>query len=377
MIPMVDLMAQRRRLSPQVDQAIARVLEHGRFIMGPEVTQLEEELAAFSGARNCVSCASGTDALTMVLLAWEVGPGDAVFVPSFSFAATAEVVALVGAVPVFVDVLPGTFNMDPQSLSDAIGSIDKATLRPKAVIPVDLFGLPADHEAISAIATANRLHVLADAAQSFGASLHGRRTGSLAPASTISFFPAKPLGCYGDGGAIFTDDDDLASTLRSIREHGKGSDKYDNVRIGLNGRLDTLQAAVLLEKLQIFEDELRLRNEIAKTYEEGLAGVCEVPRVDQHCISAWAQYTIACTDRDDVASRLEAAGVASAVYYRKPLHLQPAYRSYPRAPYGLPISEELSRKVLSLPMHPYLSSHDQEEVIERTASAISETVAQL
>ena len=291
-IPFIDLAAQRRRLASRIDAAIARVVDHCQFILGPEVRALEDELAKFCGARHALSCASGTDALLLALMAKGIGAGDAVLCPSFTFCATAEVAALLGATPVFADVDAATFNISPASLRRAIATAKRLGLKPKAVIPVDLFGLSADHDAISAIARAEGLFVLDDAAQSFGATYKGRRLGALADATATSFFPAKPLGCYGDGGAIFTDDDELADTIQSLRVHGQGTDKYDNTRIGLTGRLDSIQAAVLLEKLAIFPDEIDARHEIAQRYAKGLADVATVPREPEGYRSVWAQYTI-------------------------------------------------------------------------------------
>src|SRR3954452_16010416 len=291
-VPLIDLAAQRRRLGKSIDEAISRVLDHCQFINGPEVAQLEAALAAFTGAKHVVSCASGTDALLMVLMAKGLGPGDAVLCPSFTFCATGEAVALTGATPVFVDVDEATFNMDANALKRGIETAKRLGLKPKAVMPVDLFGQSADHDAIGAVAEAEGLFVLDDAAQGFGASYKGRRIGSLGLATATSFFPTKPLGCFGDGGAIFTDDDKLAETLRSIRVHGQGADKYDNVRIGLTGRLDTMQAAVLIEKLKIFEDEIVARNRVAERYSRGLGNLVTVPQLASGCTSIWAQYTI-------------------------------------------------------------------------------------
>src|SRR5499426_3645967 len=290
-IPFIDVAAQRRRLGRSVDEAIARVLGHCQFILGPEVRALEAALAAFCGARHVVSCASGTDALMMVLMAAGVGPGDAVICPSFTFTATAEVVALVGATPVFADVEEASFNLDPESLQRACAAARELGLRPRAVIPVDLFGQPADHDRIASIAAAEELFVLDDAAQAFGATYKNRRLGTLAPATATSFFPAKPLGCYGDGGAVLTDDEELAQVMRSVRVHGEGRDKYDCVRIGLNGRLDTIQAAVLMRKLKSFPAEISARERIARRYSAGLADVATVPKLAQGSTSVWAQYT--------------------------------------------------------------------------------------
>src|SRR5882672_11114807 len=291
-VPFIDLAAQRRRLGKSVDEAVARVLDHCQFINGPEVTQLEAELAAYAGAKHVVTCASGTDALLMVLMAKGVGRGDAVLCPSFTFCATGEAVALAGATPVFVDVDEASFNIDVNSLRHGIATARKLGLTPRAVMPVDLFGQSADHDAIGAVAEAEGLFVLDDAAQAFGASYKGRRLGTFGLVTATSFFPAKPLGCYGDGGAIFTDDAELAETLRSVRVHGQGSDKYDNVRLGLTGRLDTVQAAILIEKLKIFEDEIAARNRVADRYAAGLSDLVKTPTVLEGGVSVWAQYTI-------------------------------------------------------------------------------------
>jgi dTDP-4-amino-4,6-dideoxygalactose transaminase len=373
-VPFIDLAAQRRRLGKSVDEAVSRVLAHCQFINGPEVAQLEAALAAFSGAKHVVTCASGTDALLMVLMARDVGPGDAVLCPSFTFCATGEAVALTGATPVFVDVDEATFNMDVNSLKRGIATARKLGLKPRAVIPVDLFGQSADHDAIGEIANAERLFVLDDAAQAFGASYKGRRLGSFGLATATSFFPAKPLGCFGDGGAIFTDDAELAATLRSVRVHGQGSDKYDNVRLGLTGRLDTVQAAVLLEKLKIFEDEIVVRDKVAERYAQGLGNVVTVPRVASGCTSVWAQYTIRLPkgcDRDGFAGTLKAQGIPTAIYYPKSMHQQTAYRDFPVADGGLPASESLSSDVISLPMHAYLDEGTQERIIKAVRGAFS------
>src|ERR1700681_826631 len=373
-LPFIDLGAQRRRLGKSIDEAVSRVLTHCQFINGPEVTQLEAALAAFSGAKHVVTCASGTDALLMVLMAKGVGRGDAVLCPSFTFCATGEAVALTGATPVFVDVDEATFNIDANSLKRGIATAKRLGLKPRAVIPVDLFGQPADHDAISAIAEAEGMFVLDDAAQAFGASYKGRRLGTLGLVTATSFFPAKPLGCFGDGGAIFTDDAELADALRSIRVHGQGSDKYDNVRLGLTGRLDTMQAAILIEKLKIFEDEIATRNQIAERYAQGLGNVVTVPRVASGCTSVWAQYTIRLphgSDRDGFAATLKALGIPTAIYYPKSMHEQTAYRDFPVADGGVPISEALSDDVISLPMHAYLDEPTQERIIRAVRGALT------
>ena len=373
-VPFIDVAAQRRRLGKSIDEAISRVLGHCQFINGPEVAELEAALMAFSGAKHVVTCASGTDALLMVLMAKGVGRGDAVLCPSFTFCATGEAVALTGATPVFVDVEQATFNMDAASLSRGIATARQQGLTAKAVMPVDLFGQSADHDAIGAIAASEGLFVLDDAAQGFGASYKGRRIGTFGLATATSFFPAKPLGCFGDGGAIFTDDAELAAMLRSIRVHGQGSDKYDNVRLGLTARLDTVQAAILIEKLKIFEDEIAARNEVAERYARGLGNVVTVPRLAAGCTSVWAQYTIRLpegTDRDGFAAALKAQGIPTAIYYPKSMHQQTAYRDFPVADGGLPVSERLSEDVISLPMHAYLDAATQERVIQAVRGALS------
>jgi dTDP-4-amino-4,6-dideoxygalactose transaminase len=365
-IPFIDLAAQRRRLGRSIDDAIARVLDHCQFILGPEVRALEAELAAFCGARHCVTCASGTDALMLVLMAKGIGSGDAVICPSFTFTATAEVVALVGATPVFADVEEPTFNLDARSLQRACAMARRLGLRPKAVIPVDLFGQPADYKSIAALAESEKLFVLDDAAQAFGASCGNQRLGAIAPATATSFFPAKPLGCYGDGGAVFTDDEEFAQIMRSLRVHGEGRDKYECARIGLNGRMDTLQAAVLIEKLKIFPDEITARERIARRYSAGLSDIVTVPTVADGASSVWAQYTIrlASGRRDALAAALRQQGIPTAVYYPIPLHRQQVYRDFPIAEGGAPVSERLAEEVISLPMHAYLDEVTQDRIIE-------------
>jgi dTDP-4-amino-4,6-dideoxygalactose transaminase len=372
-IPFIDVAAQRRRLGRSVDDAIARVLGHCQFILGPEVRTLEAELAAFCGVRCAVSCASGTDALIMVLMALGIGPGDAVICPSFTFTATAEVVVLVGATPVFADVEEASFNLDPMSLQRACAKACQLGLRPKAVIPVDLFGQPADYGRITPIAEAENLFVLDDAAQAFGATYHNRRLGAVAPATATSFFPAKPLGCYGDGGTVLTDDEDLAQVMRSVRVHGEGRDKYDCVRIGLNGRLDTIQAAVLIEKLKIFPDEIAARERVARRYASGLADVATVPQVAPGSTSVWAQYTIRLAPgrRDAFAATLKAQGIPTAIYYPIPLHRQEPYRAFPIAEGGAPVSERLADEVISLPMHAYLDEATQDRIIATARRALA------
>ncbi len=372
-VPFIDVAAQRRRLGRAVDDAVARVLAHCQFVQGPEVRALEADLAAFSGAKHVIGCASGTDALLLVLMAWDIGPGDAVICPSFTFHATAEVVALLRATPIIADVDAETFNLNPESCERAVETAKRLGLKPKAIIPVDLFGLPADHDALAAVANRHGLKILDDAAQAFGATYRGRKLGAFADATATSFFPAKPLGCYGDGGAVFTDDDALAARVKSHRVHGEGVDKYEAVRIGVTGRLDTIQAAVLLEKLKIFPDEIVARNRVAARYAEGLADVANVPRVGNESTSVWAQYTIrlALGRRDGFAAALKAQGIPTAIYYTKPLHRQPAYRDFPVADGGVPVSERLADEVISLPMHAYLERPVQDRIIAAVRKALA------
>ncbi len=372
-IPFIDVAAQRRRLGNAIDAAVARVLAHCQFIQGPEVRILEAELAAFCGVRHAIGCASGTDALLMVLMAWQVGPGDAVICPSFTYHATAEMVALLGATPVIADVLPDTFNIDPASCERAIDTAERLGLKPRAIIPVDLFGLPADHDAISAIAATHRLAVLDDAAQGLGATYRGKKLGALATATATSFFPAKPLGCYGDGGAVFTDDDALAARVKSIRLHGEGADRSEAARIGITGRLDTIQAAVLLEKLKIFPEEIEARDRIAARYSDAFADIAIVPRTANQSTSVWAQYTIRLKpgQRDGMAAALKAEGIPTAIYYTKPLHRQPAYRDFPVADGGVPVSERLAEEVISLPMHAYLEPVVQDRIVKSVRRALA------
>ena len=367
-IPFIDVAAQRRRLGTAIDDAVTRVLNHCQFILGPEVRTFESDLAAFCGAGHVVTCASGTDALVLALRAMGVGPGDAVLCPSFTFCATAEVAALVGATPVFVDVDATTFNIDAKGIAGAVETARQAGLNPKAIIPVDLFGLPADHAAIRSAAAADNLLVLDDAAQSFGATCDNRRLGTFGLCTATSFFPAKPLGCYGDGGAVMTDDDGLADAMRSLRVHGQGSDKYDNVRIGLASRLDTIQAAILIEKLKIFPDEINARNAIARRYNEGLNDVAIVPSVPPGMTSIWAQYTIRVRGgrRDALASELKAERIPTAIYYPIPLHRQQAYKQYPVGKGGVAVSDRLADEVISLPMHAYLDPSTQDRIIDAT-----------
>lgn len=377
-LPFIDLSAQRDRIRDRLDAAMARVVDHCGFIMGPEIGALEKGLREFAGLKHALSCSNGTDALVLPLMAWGIGRGDAVFVPSFTFAATAEVVAWLGATPIFVDVDADSYNISLSSLRTAIDDVKaKGALRPRAVIAVDLFGLAADYPGLQALCRENQLKLVSDAAQGFGATLGGRQAGHWADVVCTSFFPAKPLGCYGDGGAVLTDDDALNETMASIRIHGQGSDRYDNVRIGLNARMDTLQAAILIEKLAIFPDEIEARNRVARRYDELLRSLVSTPRVPEGSVSTWAQYTILLNgqDRDRVAAAMKAEGVPTAIYYPKPLHQQTAYRVFPTVPGGTPVSEDLSARVLSLPMHPYLSEADQDRVVKALLEAVGARAA--
>jgi UDP-2-acetamido-2-deoxy-ribo-hexuluronate aminotransferase len=375
----IDLTAQQRRISEKLHANIAGVLAHGQYINGPEVRELEAALAAYVGAKHAVGCASGTDALIMALMALEIGPGDAVFTTPFTFVATAEVISLLGATPVFVDIDPATFNIDPAKLTLAIQAVKAndrslhplpltphaSPLRARAVIPVDLFGLPADYDEIEAVAARRGIAVIEDAAQSFGGEYKGRKACSFGAIACTSFFPAKPLGCYGDGGMCFTDDDRFAEILRSIRGHGQGSDKYENVRIGINGRLDTLQAAILLAKFAIFSEEIDLRQEVARRYNGLLAGSVTTPEIPEGCKSAWAQYSILVRDsaeRSSLMAKLKEAGIPTAIYYPKPLHRQTAFAGLDYREGDFPVSEDCTRRIFSLPMHPYLAAGNQRRI---------------
>jgi UDP-2-acetamido-2-deoxy-ribo-hexuluronate aminotransferase len=368
----IDLQAQQRLILPMLMERIQKVLAHGQYILGPEIKELETSLAAYVGVKHCITCASGTDALLMSLMAYEVGPGDAIFTSPFTFIATAEVIQLLGATPVFVDIDPHTFNLDPEKLATVLSGWQKnpqtAQVKPKGIIPVDLFGQSAAYDPINALAQKYGLFVLEDAAQSFGATYKGKRAGALADVAATSFFPAKPLGGYGDGGAIFADDDKLAEILRSVRVHGQGSNKYENVRLGLNGRLDTLQAAILLTKLEIFDQEIDSRQKVAGRYSQALSGKVVVPHVDPECTSVWAQYSILTADRPALQQKLQDAGIPSAIYYPLPLHLQKpfAHLGYRQGDFG--VSEGIAQQILSLPMHPYLTESDQDRIIEAVLS---------
>jgi UDP-2-acetamido-2-deoxy-ribo-hexuluronate aminotransferase len=390
MIPFIDLQSQFARIQSDVEAAILSVVRSGQFILGPEVAKLEERLADYVGAKHCISCASGTDALVMALMAKGVGPGDAVFTVPFTFMASAEAIATVGATPIFVDVAADSFNMDPAALARAIKALAAAdasihplprlpeaelkALTPKGVIAVDLFGLTADYASINATAAANGLFVIEDAAQSFGASANNARSGSLAEIACTSFFPAKPLGCYGDGGAIFVNDSELDAILRSIRVHGQGDDKYENVRMGITGRLDAVQAAVLHKKLDIFDDEMAHRQRVANGYAAALAseGIDVIaPAIPEHHVSAWAQYTVTARDaaaRTDFQQRLSAAGVPTMIYYPKALHQQKAFANLGYETGDFAVSEDLASRVFSLPMHPYLADEQIAHIVSAMKS---------
>ena len=382
----IDLAAQQQRIKGQIDQNIQKVLTHGNYVMGPEIKELESKLAAYVGVKHAIGCASGTDALLMALMAYNIGPGDAIFTTPFTFIATAEVISLLGATPVFVDIDPITFNIDPAKLALAIRAVkssdsslhplpnnnlnlkmENKTLTPRGVIPVDLFGLPADYDVINRIAKEQGLFVIEDAAQSFGGEYKGKKACSLADIACTSFFPAKPLGCYGDGGMCFTDDDQLAEIMESIRVHGKGGHKYDNVRIGINGRLDTLQAAILLAKFGIFPEEVQLRQEAARRYTDLLTQNSSLltPRIPDGYKSVWAQYSLLAKDEDHrsgLQKQLQENKIPTAIYYPKPLHLQTAFKYLTYKEADFPVSENAADRIFSLPMHPYLSVQDQEKI---------------
>lgn len=370
--PFIDLARQQARIGDEIQASIARVLSHGRYIFGPEVSEFEEALAAFVGSAHVVSCANGTDALTLILMAEGIGPGDLVFVPAFTFVATAEAVAQLGATPVFVDVDEKSFNICPASLRRAIDEARDTELgRPAAIIAVDLFGQPADYRALRVIADEAGLCLIGDAAQSLGGALDNRRVGTLADYTSTSFFPAKPLGCYGDGGAVLTDDGEKAELLRSLRMHGKGAHKYDTARVGLNSRLDTIQAAILIQKLAIFSDELDRRQDVAAGYNKRLDGFCKTPEIMDGAYSSWALYTIRSTGRDKIVADLGDANIPTAIYYPKPLHRMGGYDHFPVVSTGVPVAEGLCGTVLSLPMHPYLDGETQTRIIDAVCSSVA------
>ena len=375
MIPFIDLASQQARIRERIDHNLTTVLDHGAYIMGPEVLAIEARLAEIAGTKHCISCSSGTDALILALLAQGLRPGQGVIVPSFTFAASAEVMPVLGAVPVFAEVDPQTFNLDPAGLGAAMDAARAAGVEVVGVIGVGLFGQPADYTAIGAFAAENGLWVIDDAAQSFGASWNGVPVGQLADLTCTSFFPAKPLGCYGDGGAVFTDDDNKAEIMRSCRVHGMGRSRYENIRIGMTARLDTMQAAILDAKLDIFEDEVTRRQQVADRYMAMLGNLVETPRLAAAATSSWAQYTVKLpegSDRDHIAAVMKAHDVPTAIYYPVPMHGQPPYRNFPVAGGGLAVTSDLCARVLALPMHPYLEASVQERITAALETALGE-----
>lgn len=360
----IDLEQQYARIQAEINANIQSVLESQKFINGPEVAELEAQLADFVGSKYCLGVSSGTDAILMGLMAIDTKPGDAVFVPSFTFIATAEVVALIGATPIFVDVDRDTFNMSAQSLKDNIEHVKNNTdLTPKAIIPVDLFGLPADYKLINPIAKEHNLVVIEDSAQGFAGAIDGVKAPSFGHIGTTSFFPAKPLGCYGDGGAVFTDDEGLYDIMKSLRVHGQGSHKYDNVRVGLTARLDTLQAAILLAKMEIYPDEIKVRDRVAERYSANITA-CKTPHVPDGYSSVWAQYTLQTNDRARFQEALKEHNIPTMVYYVKPMHMQPVFIETAKQSLDCPVSAELSETVFSLPMHPYLNDNDIDSICD-------------
>ncbi len=368
----IDLKRQYAEIEDDINKGINAVLEHGRYVLGPEIDKLEKELAEYVGVKHCVACSSGTDALLMPLMAWGIGLGDAVFTTPFTFIATAEIIKLAGATPVFVDIDEKTYNIAPDKLDEAIERVKlEGKLTPKLIIPVDLFGLPADYEAIIPIAAKHGLKILEDAAQGFGGDINGRKSASWGDAAATSFFPAKPLGCYGDGGAIFTNDSNLDTLLRSIRMHGQGEERYDNVRIGINGRLDSIQAAVLLAKMKIFDKELVLRNNVAAYYKKTLSQKVGTPFVPNGYTSCWAQYCVLADSsehRTTIQNKLKEQNIPTAIYYPKPLHLQDAFAELGYKKGDFPITDSIAERIFALPMHPYLT----EEEIDLIAETIGE-----
>ena len=371
-IPFIDLQTQYKKHQTEIQAAINVVLEHGRYIMGPEIDALESALQEFTGANHAITCGSGTEALSLALMYSGVGPGDAIFTTPYTFFATAEVIGLAGATPVFVDVDPITYNMNPEYLSVSINqTLGKGELNPKGIIPVDLFGQPADYDAINQIAADCNLFVLQDAAQSFGASYKGSRTCSNAPLAATSFFPAKPLGCYGDGGAVFTDDASVAASLKSIRVHGQGRDKYDNICLGLNARMDSIQAAILIEKLKFYESEIELRQRVAELYSQTLQDHVAVPAIAEGNTSIWAQYSVTSKHRRKIRDALSKKSIPTAIYYPTPIHLSTAYAHLGHQVGDFPVSENLSKTMFSLPMHPYLEQAQIEIICDSITSTIN------
>ena len=369
----IDLKAQQELIRDKIDLRIKKILDHGKYIMGPEIDELEEKLTSYVGVKHCISCSSGTDALLMSLLGLDIGPGDAVITTPFTYIATVEVISLIGATPIFCDIYDKTFNINPESLSNSYDEALDRGLNPKALMPVDLFGLPARYRLIEKFAKDNNLLIIEDAAQGFGGQIRGKKAGSFGDVAGTSFFPAKPLGCYGDGGAIFTNNDELALKLKSIRVHGGGKDKYSNIRIGINGRLDSIQAAIVLEKMEIFDNELELRNKVAKYYTQNINKMFITPLIPDQYYSSWAQYSILLPDgmaRGDITSKLAEKNIPTMVYYKIPAHLQEGYRKYGYLQGDFPVSESASERILSIPMHPYLLKGDQNKIIDSLNSLV-------
>lgn len=363
-IPFVDIQTHRQYIGEAIDEAIAQVMTHGKYIMGPEIQELETTLSDRVEGRNVITCANGTDALHLCLRAFDVNKNDAIFVPAFTFAATAEAICLAGGTPVFVDIDPKTYNISPESLEDSIKMILKdRSLKPTGILSVDLFGQPAAYPILETISDRYNLWILEDAAQALGANLNKKPCGAYGLAGTTSFFPAKPLGAYGDGGAIFVDDNSLADKIRSLRLHGKGSDKYENIHIGMNSRLDTLQAAVLLQKVKLFDTEVDARNRVARRYSSLLKGIVETPEIIAEANSVWAQYTIRTSRRNELMSSLRQTGIPTAIYYPTTLQNLPAYQAFPVAPNGTPAALVASTEVISLPLHPYLTETIQDRIV--------------
>ena len=363
----IDLKKQQDRIREKIDLRIKSVLDHGKYIMGPEVFELEEKLADYIGVKYCLSCSSGTDALLIPLMAKNIGPGDAVITTPFTYIATAEVISLLGAEPIFVDIYPETYNINPEKINSALESAKDKGLTPKAIVSVDLFGLPARYRLLEKIAKENNLFLLEDAAQGFGGQIRNRKSGSFGHVASTSFFPAKPLGCYGDGGAIFTNDHELVKIMQSIRVHGTGKDKYQNIRVGVNGRLDTIQAAILIEKLDIFDDEILLRNKISTYYTKNIISQIKKPFVPREYISSWAQYSLMAASeqkRKNTISMLKDSNIPSMIYYKIPLHLQDVYKNLGYSTGDFPFSEDAAKRIFSLPMHPYLLNKEQDKVLE-------------
>ena len=363
----IDLKLQQSKIREKINKRIKSVLDHGNYIMGPEIFEFEERLSSYVGTKHCVSCSSGTDALLIPLMAYDIGPGDAVITTPFTYIATSEVISLLGAEPIFVDIYNKTYNINPDLIESAIENAQDKNLNVKAIMPVDLFGLPARYRLMEDLAKKHSLILIEDAAQGFGGQVKGRKAGSFGNVAATSFFPAKPLGCYGDGGAIFTNDDELFEKIKSIRVHGSGIDKYENIRLGINGRLDTIQAAILLEKFSIFDEELELRNKIASYYSNNISSKLIKPFIPKDYLSSWAQYSLLAKsefERNKIMSTLSESNIPSMIYYKQPLHLQPVFKKLGYMEGDFPISEKISKQIFSIPMHPYLNRDDQDTIIK-------------